>query len=141
VIAVDTNVLVFAHREELPLHAAARARLTELAEGAARWAIPVFCLGEFLRVVSHPRLFDPPYRAGEAAEALARVLESPSLQILHTGPRYPALLLDLLRRTGATGNLVFDAQIAALCLESGVTTLLTDDRDFDRFPGLRAQRL
>ena len=73
-IAVDTNILVYAHREELPQHARARARLVELAEGAARWAIPVFCLGEFLRVVTHPRLFDPPFAVSEACQALGAML-------------------------------------------------------------------
>ena len=67
-IAVDTNVLVYAHREELPQHQQARARLVELAEGPALWGIPVFCLGEFLRVVTHPCLFDPPFEIGEAAK-------------------------------------------------------------------------
>jgi predicted nucleic acid-binding protein len=64
-IAVDTNVLVYAHREGLPKHRAARQRLLEVAEGRARWAIPVFCLGEYLRVVMHPRVFDPPTPLGK----------------------------------------------------------------------------
>ena len=59
-IAIDTNILVYAHREELPLHRKARARLVGLAEGFEPWALPVFCLGEFLRVVTHPKVFDPP---------------------------------------------------------------------------------
>jgi toxin-antitoxin system PIN domain toxin len=141
VIAVDTNILVYAHREELPQHAAARARLTGLAEGDAPWAIPVFCLGEFLRVVTHPRLFDPPHTITEACAALDRVLESPSLRILSPGERYWRLLGDAVRAADAAGNLVFDAQMAAVCRESGVSALLTEDRDFDRFPGLRTQRL
>jgi toxin-antitoxin system PIN domain toxin len=141
VIAVDTNVLVYAHREEGPRHERAKRRLTELAEGDAPWAIPVFCLGEFLRVVTHPRVFDPPFEVDEACQALSRVLGSPTLRILQGGPRYPALLVDLVRRSGATGNLVFDAMIAAICIEAGVSALLTDDRDFDRFRGLRIERL
>lgn len=140
-IAVDTNILVYAHREELPQHAAARARLTALAEGDAPWAIPVFCLGEFLRVVTHPRLFDPPYTIDEACAALDRVLESPSLRILHPGDRFWRLLAEAARAADAAGNLVFDAQLAAVCRESGVSALLTEDRDFDRFPALRPERL
>lgn len=140
-IAVDTNILVYAHREELPLHAAARARLTALAEGDAPWGIPVFCLGEFLRVLTHPRLFDPPHTVDEACAALDRVLESPSLRILHPGDRFWRMLAEAVRAADAAGNLVFDAQLAALCRESGVSALLTEDRDFDRFPGLRTLRL
>jgi hypothetical protein len=141
VIAVDTNILVYAHREELPQHAVARARLTALAEGDAPWAIPVFCLGEFLRVVTHPRLFDPPHTIEEGCGALDRILESPSLRILNPAERFWAMLAEAVREADATGNLVFDAQLAALCREHGVSALLTEDRDFDRFPGLRTERL
>jgi toxin-antitoxin system PIN domain toxin len=140
-IAVDTNVLVYAHREELPQHRNAKAKIVSLAEGTEPWGIPVFCLGEFVRVVTHPRLFDPPYTSGEACEALNRLLESPSLQILCPGPGYPVLLQDAVREANAVGNLVFDAQIVAVCRESGISALLTEDRDFARFPGFRARPL
>jgi toxin-antitoxin system PIN domain toxin len=141
VIAVDTNILVYAHREELPQHRRARARLVELAEGSARWAIPVFCLGEFLRVMTHPRLFDPAFDVVEACEALGRVLASPSLVVLTPGDRFWPLLSRATHDAHAIGNLVFDAQIVALCRETGVSTLLTEDRDFDRFPGFPTTRL
>jgi len=141
VIAVDTNVLVYAHREELPQHARARARLTELAEGHRRWAIPVFCLGEFLRVATHPRLFDPPFTVDEACAALERVLGSPSLVVLMPGERFVPLLLEAAREARTLGNLVFDAQIVALCREAGVSALLTEDPDFERFAGLMTRRL
>jgi len=141
VIAVDTNVLVYAHRAELSQHELARRRLTSLAEGAARWAIPVFCLGEFVRVITHPRVFDPPFTPAEACEALGRVLASPSLVILMPGERFWTLFEAAVREADAAGNLAFDAQIAALCREAGVSALLTEDRDFDRFPGLPTARL
>jgi toxin-antitoxin system PIN domain toxin len=141
VIAVDTNILVYAHREELPQHGRARARLIELAEGPARWAIPVFCLGEFLRVVTHPRLFEPPFEIAEACEALGRVLSSPSLVVLSPGDRFWQLLSRAADDAHAIGNLVFDAQLVALCREAGVSALLTEDRDFDRFSGFATVRL
>lgn len=140
-IAVDTNILVYAHRAELPKHEAAAAKLVSLAEGPAAWALPVFCLGEFLRVVTHPRLFDPPFTAAEAGRALARVLESPSLEVISPGPSFPELLLNAVREADAVGNLVFDAQIVAVCREAGVRVLLTEDRDFDRFPAFATARL
>ncbi len=140
-IAVDTNILVHAHREELPKHEAARRRLTALAEANEIWAIPVFCIGEFLRVVTHPKLFQPPHSATEAVEAIQRVLESPSLSILNPGPSYPRLLGEALLEADAIGNLVFDAQVVALCREAGARLLLTEDRDFDRFRGFRSERL
>lgn len=140
-IGVDTNILVYAHREELPAHRAARRRLTALAEDPAPWAIPVFCLGEFLRVMTHPRLFDPPYTAAEACAALGRLLASPSLRIVRPSRRYEALLLEAVREAGATGNLVFDAQIVAVCREGGVHVLLTEDRDFARFTRFPTERV
>ena len=140
-IAVDTNILVYAHREELPQHRRARAEITKLAEGSSRWGIPVFCIGEFARVVTHPRLFDPPYSAAEACEALARVLESPSVHVISPGSGYLSLFLEAVREADAIGNLVFDAQIVAVCRESGVSRLLTEDRDFARFPGFKTRAL
>jgi hypothetical protein len=140
-IAVDTNVLVYAHREEVPKHRAARARLTELAEGRALWGIPAFCLGEFVRVVTHPRLFDPPHTVDEACRALERLLASPSLRVVLPSERYWPLLAEALREADARGNLAIHAQIAAVCREAGVAALLTEDRDFARFRGLSIEHL
>jgi toxin-antitoxin system PIN domain toxin len=140
-IAVDTNVLVYAHVSKLPKHQAARARLTELAEGAARWAIPVFCIGEFLRVITHPRLFAAPMTPIEACGAIKRLRQSPSLLVICPGERYTPLLEQAVEESGAVGNLVFDAQIVAVCRECGVRTLLTEDRDFARFSEFHTTRL
>ena len=101
----------------------------------------MFCIGEFVRVITHPRLFDPPYSANEACEALTRLLASPSVTVVVPGPAYPALLGEAIREANAIGNLVFDAQIVALCRENGISRLLTEDRDFDRFKGLVTEHL
>ena len=101
----------------------------------------MFCIGEFARVITHPRLFDPPYTAEEACEALTRLLASPSVVVLFPGSGYPALLAEAIRESNAIGNLVFDAQIAAVCRECGISRLVTEDRDFDRFENLRTERL
>lgn len=137
-IAVDTNVLVHAHRHDSPKHAGAHARVVALAESPSRWAIPVFCIGEFVRVITHPRLFHSPHTAEEACEALSRLLASPSVTVLSPRTEYPVLLVEAIREANAVGNLVFDAQIVALCREGGVSRLITEDRDFKRFKGLRA---
>lgn len=139
-IAVDTNVLVHAHRRKSPKHDGASRRLIALAEGAGPWGIPVFCLGEFLRVVTNPRILDP-LGADRACEAMQRLLASPSVELLLPGPHYPRLLAEAVREVDAVGNLVFDAQIVALCREAGVRTLLTEDRDFDRFSAFPTERL
>ncbi len=132
-IAVDTNILVYAHREELPQHRQAVAQLTALAEGSRPWGLPVFCIGEFVRVVTHPRLFDPPSSLDQAAAATKSLLASPMLRVLAPGPDYPKLFLECVHEADARGNLVFDAQIVAVCREHGCDTLLTLDRDFARF--------
>jgi hypothetical protein len=137
VIAVDTNVLVHAHRAAAPAHRRAVAWLKHLAEGEARWAIPVFCLAEFLRVVTHTMIFSPASTLEQAISALRAVMASPSLIILTPSGRFPALLFDLVRAADARGNMAFDAQIAAVCLESGADQILTTDRDFSRFPAVR----
>jgi toxin-antitoxin system PIN domain toxin len=141
VIAVDTNILVYAHREELSQHKAALGQLRQLAEDQAQWALPVFCLGEFVRIVTHPRVFSPPSSLDEAVAALRALAESPSLVLLLPGDRYWPLLQEAALEANATGNLAFDAQIVALCREHGVRALLTEDRDFARFRRFPVQRL
>jgi len=140
-IAVDTNVLIFADREESPLHEVALRILRRLAEGHEAWAVPLFCVGEFLRVVTHDRVFDPPTPMTDAVSAVDALLGSPSSRLLVPGDRYLPLLRGVIEESGVRGNLVFDAQIAAVCLEHGATTLLTEDRDFTRFPGLNVLTL
>lgn len=134
-------MLVYAHREELALHRVARQRLVQLAQGDELWGIPVFCVTEFARVATHARTFDPPYTVSEMRVAIERLLESPSLRLLQPGERFAGLFLHALEEANASGNLVFDAQIVAVCREHGVSALLTEDRDFARFPGFATERL
>ena len=140
-IAVDTNILIYADREEMPLHERAVSALRALAEGPEAWALPVFCVGEFLRVVSHHRVFSPPTPVLEALESVESLLASPTVRLLEPAEHYLPLLRHLLEESSASGNLVFDAQIAAVCLEHGARTLLTEDRDFSRFAELAVQPL
>ena len=136
-IAVDTNILVFARRAETPFHAKARLLLEGLAQGDQPWALVWVCIYEFLRVVTHPRVFDPPTDLEAALEDLQSLLESPSLVLLGEGPAHLAAMRQTLLSGRATGNLVHDGHIAALLLENGVRELLTADRDFSRFPQIR----
>ena len=135
-IALDTNILVYARRHESPHHVAARKLLFELAEGEQPWALPWPCIYEFLRVVTHPRVFDPPTRLDSALEDLESLLDSPSLILLGQGPGHPQHLRRAVEGGQATGNLVHDAHIAALVSEHGVRELWTTDKDFTRFRGL-----
>lgn len=134
--AIDTNVLVYAEIVSSPRHKKARKLVTELAEGALPWAIPWPCLYEFLRVVTHPRVFHPPAPLQLVLSDLKAILASPSLVLLSETPRHFEVMEAVIKTSGVTGNLIHDAHIAALCLEHGVAELLTGDRDFARFPGL-----
>jgi len=137
VIAVDTNILVYAHRRELPFYQAASTRLIELGQGAAAWAIPWPCLHEFLNVVTHPRVFTPPTPLERALDQIGIWRESPSLTLLSESPTHWATLRSLLLDGGIVGPRVHDARIMALCLQHGVRELWSLDRDFSRFAGVR----
>jgi toxin-antitoxin system PIN domain toxin len=130
-------VLISAHRAELPRHLAARSALRNLAEGPQPWGLPVFCIAEFVRVVTHLRVFEPPTSLEQALRFVAALLAAPTLRLLSPGPRFPELFELCARQGDARGNLAFDAQIAAVCLEHGARDLWTLDRDFSRFPDLR----
>jgi hypothetical protein len=135
--AVDTNVLIYAEIASSRHHVRARELLGGLAESARPWAIPWPCLYEFVRVVTHPRVYHPPMPLHLAVADVRALLASPSLVLLSETPRHPEVMAQVLETSGVTGNLVHDAHIAALCLEHGVAELLSGDRDFARFPGLR----
>jgi len=136
VIAIDTNVLVYAHRGETELHTPALARLTALCEGRAPWALPAPCLSEFFRVVTHHRVFNPPTKVADAVGFARAVLHAPSCRLLTPGPGFADAFFEVVRSADARGNLVFDAQIVALCREQGISEVITNDRDFERF-GMR----
>lgn len=136
-IAIDTNVLVYAHREDSPFHEAAAACLAACAEGRAPWAIPWPCVHEFFSIATHLRIYSPPTPAARALDQIDAWLESPSLVLLaETEGHWPALR-PLLQQGRIAGPAAHDARIAALCLQHGVRELWSADRDFGRFPALR----
>jgi uncharacterized protein len=136
VIALDTNLLVYAHRRDSPWHAEARRHIATLAEGQAVWALPWPCIHEFLAIVTHPRIFIPPSTLGEAIGQVEAWLESPTLVLLAEGGSHWSALRTALETARAVGPLVHDARIAALCRQHGVREFWTADRDFGRFPDL-----
>jgi uncharacterized protein len=113
-IAVDSNILVYAHRKDSPFYGAASKRLAELAEGTATWAIPWPCV----------------------LEQIEAWLESPTLTLLAEPAGYWATLRAQLTEGHIAGGRVHDARVAALCLEHSVRELWSADRDFSRFRGL-----
>ncbi len=135
-IAVDTNILVYAHRADSEWHAPAEAAVRSLAEGRALWAIPWPCVHELLAIVTHPRIFDPPTPLDQAIDQVRAWLESPSLVLLGESGDYWPLLERTLIRGKIAGPQVHDGRIAALCRLHGVARLWSADRDFGRFPDL-----
>lgn len=138
-IAVDSNLLVYSHREDSPWHESADARIAELAEGQTPWAIPWPCIHEFLAIVTHPRIYDPPTPLERALSQVDAWMESPSLLLLSESEDYWLQLQSLLQSGKVCGPQVHDARIAALCSYHGVTELWTADRDFGRFPKLKVR--
>ena len=138
-IAVDSNILVYAHREDAPWHEAAHARLAELAEGRQPWAIAWPCLHEFLAIATHPRIYDPPTPLLKALDQVEAWLESPTLVLLAETDDHWRHLGPLLRAGRIMGPRVHDARVAAICLQHGVKELWTVDRDFSRFPRLKTR--
>jgi len=135
-IAVDSNLLVYAHREDSSWHHAAYARIVELAEASAAWAIPWPCIHEFLSIVTHPRIYAPPTPLEKAIDQVEAWLESPNLVLLSESEDYWPQLRSILQTGRVSGPQVHDARIAGLCQQHGVSELWTIDRDFSRFPGL-----
>ena len=135
-IAVDTNILVYALQPGVAQHREALRRLEALATGRSPWAIPYPCVARFLRVVTH-RAFRPVIPAAAAWHNLETLLASPTVQLLTPTRQHLPTLREVIDESGAVGDLVYDAQIAALCLEYGVQEILTADKDFRRFPRLK----
>jgi toxin-antitoxin system PIN domain toxin len=139
VIAVDTNLLVYAHREDNGFHERADELVTRLAEANAAWAIPWPCLHEFYGVVTHPRVFVPPTASAVALDEIGNWLESPSLRMIGETSRYWRDLRELLEASKVVGPRVHDARIAAICHAHRVTELWSADRDFSRFTGVKVR--
>lgn len=135
-ILPDVNVLVHAFRSDTVEHGAIRAWLEGVLDGDEPVGIAGLGLSGFLRVVTHPRIFSPPDTIDSALSFADALHSQPNAVPVAPGPRHWSIFSRLCREGDATGNLVPDAYIAALAIESGAE-LITTDRDYARFPGLR----
>lgn len=136
-IALDTNVLVYAHRRDSHHHEAAAQVLHRLGTGSTPWAIPWPCVHEFLAVVTHPRIYAPPTSVKAALAAVEALSAAPSLHFLSEASDHAAQMRGLLSSGRVVGPKVHDARIAAICLSHGVDQLWSADRDFSWFPALK----
>lgn len=135
-IALDTNILVYAHRKDSQWHVPAERVVRSLAEGAAPWAMPWPCLHEFLAIVTHPKIYQPPTPLAAALAQIDAWLGSPTHVLLSEDASYWTSLRATLMSARSSGAQVHDARVAALCQHHRVAELWTADRDFSRFTNL-----
>jgi toxin-antitoxin system PIN domain toxin len=139
-VAVDTNVLVYAHRREPAEHEQAYEVVRELVEGSEPWAIPWPCIYEFFSVVTNPKIWKGAESTPAQAWAqLAAWLASPELRLLGEPDGFPAVLAAFLDRPRVRGGVTHDARVAAICVAHGIESLLTRDRDFSLFQELQTE--
>lgn len=132
----DIDVLIYAHREDSPEHERYAAWLRRLANAAAPFALSSFTLGGFLRIVTNPKIFDPPTPMDVALSFCDQLVRRPRAVLVQPGYRHWEILVDAIRMAEIRGPMVSDAFLAALAIEHGCE-LVTTDSDFSRFPGLR----
>ncbi len=133
---LDANLLLYAIHRRSAQHELAVQWLTEQLNGERRVGIPWQSIGAFLRIVTHPRAFRAPLTPAIAWERVADWLSAPVTWIPEPGPNYAQILGELIEKHEIRGNLVPDAQLAALALEHGLE-VLSADTDFARFPEVR----
>lgn len=135
-ILIDVNVLVYAHKQQTAEHEQYRRWLEGVLEADAPYGMSELVLSGFLRMVTHPRIFDPPSEVDQAQAFVTELLGRPNCVRVSPGERHFSIFTDLVRSSGARGNLIPDAYLAALAIESGCEWITTD-RDYSRFRGLR----
>jgi toxin-antitoxin system PIN domain toxin len=133
---VDVNVLVYAHRKDAPDHKRYRAWLEAWLDSDAAFGLSDLVLSGFLRVVTHPRVFNKPSPVESALKFAETIRSRPNCVPVAPGRRHWEIFARLCTVAGVKGNLVPDAYLAALAIESG-SDWITTDRDYSRFPGLR----
>ena len=138
-IAVDTNILIYAHREDSAFHRPALKLLTELVASGRRWAIPWPCVHEFISITTHPRIYDPPTPLKIALATMEVWGTAPGCELLAEGPGYWETLKRNSLKAALQGPLIHDARVAALCQHHGIRELWSADRDFTRFPSLKTR--
>jgi len=135
-IAVDSNLLIYAHRSRVPEHTASRQALQRAAEHPAGWGIPLPCLAEFWTVVTHPRASGRPSTPAEAAGFLRNLTRSGQAAIWQPAPGFSTRLLQAAEQADVSGVRIFDLQIALIASEAGAQEIWTHDKNFRPLPGL-----
>lgn len=137
--AVDSNLLIYAHREDSEFHAAARELVDSLRHRSSPWAVPWPCVHEFISIATHPGIYKPASTLSEALGFLEALFASPQLHLVAESPGYYEKLREIATAAKLRGPRIHDARIAALCLHHGVKELWSADRDFSAFPQLKVR--
>ncbi len=135
-VLIDVNVLVYAYREDAPGHQSYRHWVERCVSSDQAYGVADLVLAGFLRVVTHPKIFDPPSPFESALDFAAELRCRPNCVVVAPGSRHWEIFVRLCRAGAVKGNLIPDAYLAALAIESG-SEWITTDRDYSRFPGLR----
>jgi len=138
-ILADVNVLVYAHRVDAPGHSVYRRWLEQVINGDQAYGFSELVLSGFLRVVTHPRIFNPPSDLANALAFTQIIRTQPNAVPIAPGARHWEIFRSLCEAVNVKGNLVPDAYLAALAIESG-SEWITTDGDYSRFPGLKWKR-
>ncbi len=135
-ILPDVNLLIFAHAADAPHHAAARAWWERVLNSTDRVGIPWAVAFGFVRLTTHPAVMREPLAPTDALDRVEGWLARPNVTVLEPGPRHLAIVRSLFAATGVAASLTTDTHLAALAIEHRAE-LHSNDRDFERFPGLR----
>ncbi len=138
-IAIDTNILVYASVASSPNHAAALSALEGLALSGSAWGVPYPCAHEFLTITTNKRIYTDHLSASEAFEVLEVMNKNRNFRWIGLGPMHLETLKTLVLGAAVSGGAIHDARIAACCIDAGAHELWSADRDFSSFPGLRVR--
>jgi hypothetical protein len=136
-IAVDTNLLIYAHRAGIPEHRAARRAIQRASDNERGWGISAASIGEFWSIVTHPAISSRPSRPAEAATFLTALVQTGAMQVWLPGSGFAERIMQLACDLDVSGVRIFDLQIALTAFENGASELWTHDARFVRVPGLR----
>ena len=137
-VLLDVNVLVYAHRQDSPRHREYLAWLEQLVNSDHAYGLADLVLSGFLRIVTHPRVFNPPSSMTKALAFAKELRDQPTCTAINPGSRHWEIFCRLCKAAEIKGNLVPDAFLAAIAIESG-SEFITADRDYHRFPGLHVR--
>jgi len=135
-ILIDANLLLYAYNASASQHDKSRVWLEEVLSGSQLVRVAWLSIWAFLRISTHPRVFERPLSVAEAESIVSAWLQQPIAAVLDPGERYWQIFRGVMRDGQVAGPLVMDAALAALAIEHGAT-LYSTDRDFLRFPGLK----